>query len=242
MDMEQRARKLAAWIKEKVQAAGCRGVVLGMSGGLDSSVVAVLCRQAFPQNTLGVLMPCHSDDTDKTHAGIIASQFNIPTLEVVLDGAYDALVKILPDYQLDPAVGQLARANLKARLRMVTLYYIANQLKYMVAGSGNRSEIIVGYLTKHGDSGVDIMPLGNLVKAEVNELARYLKIPREIIDKPPTAGLWEGQTDEAEMGFSYEALDRYILTGDAPEELKRKIEAMKATAAHKSAMPPMADV
>lgn len=242
MDMEQQAGKLIAWVKEKVQAAGCRGVVLGMSGGLDSSVVAALCRQAFPQNTLGVLMPCYSDATDKAHAGILASQFNIPTLEVILDSAYDALVQLLPDYQSDPAVGRLARANLKARLRMVALYYIANQLKYMVAGSGNRSEITVGYFTKHGDSGVDILPLGNLVKAEVKELARYLKIPREIIDKPPTAGLWEGQTDEAEMGFSYEVLDRYILTGDAPEELKRKIEAMKAAGAHKNAMPPMAEV
>ena len=241
MDTEQRARKLVAWIKEKVQAAGCRGVVLGMSGGLDSSVLAVLCRRAFPQNTLGVIMPCHSVDTDKAHAGIVAGKFNIPAMEVILDGAYDTLTGILPDYQPDPATGQLARANLKARLRMVTLYYISNQLKYMVAGSGNRSEITVGYFTKHGDSGVDIMPLGNLVKGEVRELARYLEIPREIIDKPPSAGLWEGQTDEAEMGFSYEDLDRYMLTGDAPQELKRKIEAMKAAAAHKSAMPPIAE-
>ncbi len=241
MDTEQRVRKLVAWIKEKVQAAGCRGVVLGISGGLDSSVLAVLCQRAFPQNTLGVTMPCHSIDTDKAHAGVVASQFNIPTMEVSLDGAFDALTRILPDYQPDPSLGQLARANLKARLRMVTLYYIANQLKYIVAGSGNRSELTVGYFTKHGDSGVDILPLGNLVKGEVSELARYLEIPQEIIDKPPSAGLWEGQTDEAEMGFSYEALDHYILTGDAPEELKRKIEAMKAAAAHKCAMPPIAE-
>ncbi len=241
MDTEQRAQKLVAWIKEKVQDAGCRGVVLGVSGGLDSSVAAVLCQRAFPQNTLGVIMPCHSVDTDKAHAGVVASHFNIPTMEVILDGAFDALIQILPDYQPDPANGNIARANLKARLRMVTLYYIANQLKYMVAGSGNRSEITVGYFTKYGDSGVDIMPLGNLVKGEVRELARYLEIPREIIDKPPSAGLWEGQTDEAEMGFSYEALDHYILTGNAPEELKRKIEAMKAAAAHKCAMPPIAE-
>jgi len=241
MDTEQRAQKLVAWIKEKVQAAGCRGVVLGVSGGLDSSVMAVLCQRAFPQNTLGVTMPCHSIDTDKAHAGVVASRYNIPTMEVILDGAFDALTQILPDYQPDPALGQLARANLKARLRMVTLYYIANQLKYMVAGSGNRSEITVGYFTKYGDGGVDILPLGNLVKGEVSELARYLEIPREIIDKPPSAGLWEGQTDEAEMGISYEALDRYLLTRDASEELTSKIEAMKAAAAHKCAMPPIAE-
>jgi NAD+ synthase len=242
MDVEQRANRLVAWIKDKVQAAGCRGVVLGLSGGLDSSVLGALCQRAFPQNTLGVIMPCHSIDTDKAHAGIIADRYNIPTMEVSLDDAFDALTGILPDYQPEPALANLARANLKARLRMVTLYYIANQLRYIVAGSGNRSELTVGYFTKHGDSGVDILPLGNLVKGEVIELARYLKIPNEIIDKPASAGLWEGQTDEAEMGFSYEALDRYILTGDAPEELKGKIEAMKAAVAHKLAMPPIAEI
>jgi len=242
MDTAQLTNKLVAWIKEKVQAAGCRGVVLGLSGGLDSSVLGALCQRAFPEDILGVIMPCRSIDTDKAHAEILAGQFNIPTVQVPLDGAFDAIIQILPDYQPDPAPGNLARANLKARLRMVTLYYIANQLRYMVAGSGNRSELTVGYFTKHGDSGVDILPLGNLVKGEVSELARYLKIPGEIIDKPPSAGLWEGQTDEAEMGFSYESLDRYILTGDAPEDLKRKIEAMKATADHKRAMPPIAEI
>ncbi len=242
MDIEQRAAGLVAWIKDKVQAAGCRGVVLGLSGGLDSSVLGVLCRRAFSRDILGVVMPCHSIDTDKAHADILARQFDIPSIEVPLDSAFDAMTKILPDYQPEPALSNLARANLKARLRMVTLYYIANQLRYIVAGSGNRSELTVGYFTKHGDNGVDILPLGNLVKGEVVELARYLKIPDEIIDKPPSAGLWEGQTDEAEMGFSYEALDRYILTGDVPEELKRKIETMKAASAHKRAVPPIAEI
>jgi len=242
VNAEQQAIKLTSWIKDKVQTAGCRGVVLGLSGGLDSSVLGALCQRAFPQDTLGVIMPCRSIDTDKAHADILAGQLNIPLIEVPLDSAFDAMIKLLPDYQPEPAFGNLARANLKARLRMVTLYYIANQLRYMVAGSGNRSELTVGYFTKHGDSGVDILPLGNLVKGEVRDLACYLKIPSDIIDKPPSAGLWDGQTDEAEMGFSYEALDRYILTGDAPEELKHKIEAMKAAAAHKCAMPPIAEI
>ena len=241
MDNEQRVGKLTAWIKEKVNSAGCRGVVLGMSGGLDSAVLAALCVRAFPDSVLGVIMPCHSIDTDKAHAGIVADLLDIPTVEVPLENTYDTMIQSLPDYQPEESFGNLARANLKARLRMVTLYYIANQLKYIVAGTGNRSELTVGYFTKHGDGGVDILPLGNLVKTEVRELARHLKIPDEIIDKPPSAGLWEGQTDEAEMGFSYEALDRYILTGEAPEELKRKIDSMKAAAAHKCAMPPIPD-
>ena len=241
MDTELLTQKLVSWIKEKVLDAGCQGVVLGMSGGLDSSVLAALCQRAFPQKTLGVIMPCHSQPEDKAHAEEVASQFSIPTITVILDNIYNSLLQTLPDYKADPTFRQLAQANLKVRLRMTTLYYTANQLQYMVAGSGNRSEITVGYFTKYGDGGVDIMPLGNLVKGEVKELARYLEIPRAIIDKPPSAGLWEGQTDEADMGLSYESLDRYILEGDAPAEVKTKIDAMIAASNHKRSMPPIAE-
>jgi NAD+ synthase len=233
------AAKLEEWIKDKVRSAGCKGVVLGLSGGIDSSVLAVLCIKVLPQNTLGIIMPCHSVEEDRVHAETLAKKFSIPTKTTVLDGTYDTLLKILPDFQPDPSLTRLAQANLKARLRMVTLYHTANQLKYLVAGSGNRSEMTVGYFTKHGDSGVDILPLGNLVKKQVRELARYLKIPQEIIDKPPSAGLWAGQTDEGEMGFSYEALDNYILTGKAPEALKKRIEELRASGAHKCTTPPV---
>jgi NAD+ synthase len=239
MDAEKMAEKLAVWIKEKVQAAGCKGTVLGMSGGIDSSVVAALCVKVFPKNTMGLIMPCHSVDTDRIHAGAVAKKFSIPTKTVILDGVYDTLLKVLPDFKPDPSLMRLAQANLKARLRMITLYYTANQLKCLVIGSGNRSELTVGYFTKHGDSGVDILPIGNLVKKQVRELARYLNIPQEIIDKPPSAGLWAGQTDEGEMGFTYEALDNYILTGKAPDELKKLIEGMRASSAHKCATPPV---
>ncbi len=242
MDTELQAQKLVAWIKERVLAAGCRGVVLGLSGGLDSAVLAVLCQRAFPQNTLGVIMPCQSINEDKVHAEEVARIFGISTTEVVLDSAFNTLLQILPDYRPDPPLRQLTNANLKVRMRMLTLYYIASQLKYMVAGSSNRSELAIGYFTKYGDSGVDIMPLGNMFKGEVKELARFLGIPPVIIDKPPSAGLWEGQTDEDEMGFSYEALDRYILTGDVPVELKAKIEAMIARSDHKRSLPPIAKV
>jgi NAD+ synthase len=241
MDAERQAQKLVVWIQEKVLAAGCQGVILGMSGGLDSSVVAVLCHRAFPQSTLGVIMPCHSIDADKAHALEVANQFDIPSREVVLDGVFDTLLQTLPDDKPEPSINQLIRANLKTRLRMVTLYYMARQLNYIVAGSSNRSEITIGYFTKYGDGGVDIMPLGNLVKGQVRELARFLGIPQPIIDKPPSAGLWEGQTDETEMGFSYETLDRYILEGEAPEEMKTKIEAMIAASQHKRLMPPIAN-
>ena len=239
MNSEPLAEKLVLWIKDKVSAAGCRGVVVGMSGGLDSSVVAVLCQRAFPQNTLGVIMPCHSQPEDKAHAQAVASKSAIPTVEVVLDDIFSALLQALPDYKADSTASHIAQANLKVRLRMLTLYYIANQRGYMVAGSSNRSEISVGYFTKYGDGGVDIMPLGNLVKAQVRELARFLSIPQPIIDKLPSAGLWEGQTDEDELGFSYGELDGYLLTGEVSGKVREKIESMIAASAHKRSLPPI---
>ncbi len=239
MNIGDLAEKLASWIKDEVTARGCRGVVIGMSGGIDSAVVAVLCQRAFPEGTLGVMMPCYSNPGDKAHAQAVAEKFQIPTVTVALDAVYETIVSRLPEYKDKPEQKHLAQANLKPRLRMVTLYYIANQLGYMVAGSSNRSELTVGYFTKYGDGGVDILPLGNLVKGQVIELARHLGIPREIIDKPPSAGLWEGQTDEAEMGVSYEELDGYVLTGKASEEVRKKIEAMTAKSEHKRSLPPM---
>ncbi|MFC2002211.1 NAD(+) synthase [Chloroflexota bacterium] len=240
MNTEQVAEKLVSWIREKVLAAGCKGVVVGISGGLDSSVLSVLCHRAFPQSMLGVIIPCHSQPQDKEHAQLVASRFFIPTTEVVLDDIFDTLLWTLPGFKAAQSPSRLAQANLKARLRMLTLYYIANQLGYMVAGASNRSELATGYFTKYGDGGVDIMPLGNLVKRQVRELANSLAIPQPIIDKPPSAGLWDGQTDEGEMGFSYDELDRYLLTGEAPSEMRVKIESMIAASDHKRSLPPIA--
>jgi NAD+ synthase len=240
MDAEQLTRQLTAWIKEKVSEAGCNGVTLGMSGGIDSSVLAVICQRAFPKNTLGIIMPCYSDPQDKSHAEELAEKFGIQTRDVILDGAFDTLLEALPAYNPNPEISRAARANLKARLRMITLYYTAQKLNYLVAGSSNRCEITIGYFSKHGDGGVDIMPLGNLVKGNIRELAVYLDIPRVIIDKPPSAGLWAGQTDEEEIGLSYDILDSYILTGEAPEDAKSRIETMIAASKHKRSLPPVA--
>lgn len=243
MDTEKLAQKLAAWIKEKVEAAGAKGAVFGMSGGIDSSVIAALCARALPKKSLmGLIMPCHSIEADREHAETVAKQFSIPVRVVVLDDIVDDYLNYLPDFKVESGAKRLAQANLKARMRMVTLYYTANQLNYLVIGSGNRSELTVGYFTKHGDSGVDILPIGNLVKKEVRELARYLEVPQEIIDKAPSAGLWAGQTDEGEMGFSYDALDNYILTGKAPADLKKRIDGMNARSAHKRTAAPIPDV
>jgi len=241
MDTGQLVEKLISWIRDNVLAAGCKGVVVGMSGGLDSSVLAVLCHRAFPQNMYGVLMPCYSSPEDEEHAQTVASKFSIPTKMIILDVVFDALLKALPYDKTKPDTSRLAKSNLKARLRMLTLYYFANQLNYMVAGAANKSELSVGYFTKYGDGGVDILPLGNLVKGQVKELARFLDTPQQIIDKPPSAGLWPGQTDEDELGLTYEELDRYLVTGEASNEVREKIESMIAASSHKRLPPPVAD-
>jgi NAD+ synthase len=241
MDYQQLADKLVSWIREKVAAAGSRGVVVGLSGGLDSSVAAVLCRRAFPKAMLSVIMPCHSHKEDLEHAKVLAGQFSIPTKTVNLDSTYDTLLKALPD---DKAAGasRLAKANLKARLRMLTLYYFANRLNYMVVGAGNRDELTLGYFTKYGDGGADIQPLGSLLKGQVKELAKFLGIPQPIINKPPSAGLWEGQTDEGELGLNYDQIDRYLASGEASAALKKRVESMIASSQHKRQPPSVAEL
>lgn len=241
MNTEQLANKLVSWIRDRVSATGLKGTVAGMSGGVDSSVLAVLCHLALPQSMLGLVMPCHSNRQDEQHARVVAKKFSIPTKTVALDTVFDTLLKALPADGGAYAASRPANANLKARLRMLTLYYHANQLNYMVVGSGNKSELSAGYFTKYGDGGVDILPLGNLVKAQVVELASFLGIPQEIIDKPPSAGLWPGQTDEEEMGLSYEELDRYLLTGKAEDKIRQKIESMVEAHNHKLQLPPLPD-
>jgi len=235
--MQQLSSRLVDWLKDKATEAGSKGLAVGMSGGIDSSVVTVLCKRAFPDNVLGVVIPCHSIAEDMEHDRLVSAKFGIPTETVSIDAAYDALVSVLPT---DSNPGRkLAEANLKPRLRMATVYFYANRLNYLVVGSSNRCELSIGYFTKYGDGGVDIMPLGNLVKSQVRDLARHLGIPQVIIDKPPSAGLWEGQTDEQEMGLTYEQLDAYFTTGRAPEAVRRKIEERIAGNVHKRAAPPI---
>lgn len=237
--MEDLINKLVSWIREQVSQANCRGTVFGLSGGIDSSVIAVLCRRAFPDNVLAVSMPCHSNKEDLDDAKLIARTFAIPAVTVTLDSVFNTLLEAIPEAEFDPDTQKLASANLKPRLRMSTLYYFANSLHYLVAGTCNRSEIAVGYGTKYGDTAADILPLGNLLKSQIRELAECLGIPDKIISKPPSAGLWEGQTDEGEMGISYDELDRYLTSGQAPSDVRKRVDALVRATAHKRSLPPV---
>ena len=223
------------WLQDRVEEANCRGLVFGLSGGIDSAVIAKLAKTAFPDNSLGIIMPCHSNIEDEEHSMIVADALDLEVLKVDLSKTFD----ILLDSVRDDNSHDLAVANIKPRLRMTALYYFAQKNNYLVVGTGNKSEFTLGYFTKHGDSGVDIFPIADFVKSEIRELAKYLNIPDIIITKSPSAGLWEGQTDEEEMGITYKDLDNYIKTGEAPDDVKKKIEKLNKLTSHKRKMPLM---
>lgn len=227
--------KLIEWLKEKVDQAGCKGVVFGLSGGIDSAVVAALSKKAFPENSLGIIMPCHSQPQDEEHARLLADTLDLSILKVDLTETFETLRKEVKDDNSN----KLANSNIKPRLRMTTLYYFAQMKNYLVVGPSNKSEFTTGYFTKHGDSGVDILPIADFVKEEIYELARHLGVNDEIINKPPSAGLWENQTDEDEMGFGYSDLDKYIKTGEGKPEIVSKIKRMNKISEHKRQFPPI---
>ncbi len=238
--MDALSQHLIDWIRAEVTAGDGRGAVFGLSGGVDSAVVAALAKQAFPHHTLGIVMPCHSDPRDAEDGALVAHHFGVPSATVDLGPVYDLLLARLAGSSTDLPESRLATANLKPRLRMTTLYAFANQHGYLVLGTGNRSELAVGYFTKYGDGGVDLLPLGSLVKSEVRELARRLGVPESIIEKPPSAGLWADQTDESEMGLTYEELDGYLLAGAGSPAVQAKVDAMSAASEHKRALPSIA--
>ncbi|MEN6461726.1 MAG: NAD(+) synthase [Syntrophomonas sp.] len=243
MKAEAVVEYLVNWLREQVKAAGASGVVLGVSGGVDSAVAAAIAKRAFPDNCMALLMPCESNLDDLLHGQAFVEEFNIPYRIVDLDNAFNLLSAQLGSYiKHEGPKGKLLRANIKPRLRMLTLYYSAQGREYLVLGTSNKSEIIVGYATKYGDTGVDLQIIGDLVKKEIYELARYLQIPARIINKAPSGGLWEGQTDEGEMGITYDQLDEYITTGQAEPDIIKHIENMIKKSEHKRRLVPVARI
>lgn len=226
--------EMITWLRNKVDNAGAKGIVFGLSGGVDSAVMAGIAKLAFPSSSLGIIMPCHSDSIDEEHAILVAEALDLDIEKVDLTATFDTMMD-----SFKFADDKLAIANIKPRLRMTVLYYYAQNLNYLVVGPSNKSEFTVGYFTKHGDSGADLLPLADFVKTEIWELARYLDLPEIIINKPPSAGLWSNQTDEDEMGFSYQILDEFIQTGVTDNDTKKKIQKMYKKSSHKREYTPI---
>jgi NAD+ synthase len=244
-------------MRQQVASAGARGLVVGLSGGLDSAVVARLAQLASPGAVVAAILPCHNDPSDEADAAAVAAHFSLTTIRIDLAPAYESMAACV-----QTALGKLSKlsnvmatasqasttdrrplADIKPRLRMTTLYALANRLNYLVAGTTNRSALAAGQFTKYGDGGVDMLPLGRLLKREVRALARDLGVPAQIIARVPSAGLWIGQTDEEELGCTYDELDRYLDEG--PEAMAPaaalKVERLIRSAEHKTQLPPMPD-
>ena len=250
IDIEKTAREIEVWIAQQVDQSRTTGVVIGLSGGIDSALAATLCVNALGRpNVHGMILPCYSSEDSVNDAQLIADVegLGIDHTTVTLGPTY---LLFYDSFAHDlPALGQLPRANLKSRLRMCALYAQANQLNRLVCGTTNLTEMIIGYFTKYGDGGIDIEPIAALLKCEVREMARSLGVPERIVTKSPSADLWSGQTDENELGFSYDDLDAAVLNhvsgkpgnrGDSTPAEKLIWERFCATK-HKRALPPSLD-
>ena len=221
-----------AFIRKIVADAHASGIVYGNSGGKDCALTGILCKAAC-DDTVGILMPSASgrnfgSDTDDALA--LAAQFGIEARRIDLTAARQAMLDALP------AVTEMtdaSTANIAPRLRMTTLYAVAGSENRLVAGTGNRSERYMGYFTKWGDGACDFNPIADLTVGEIYEFLEFLHAPRSIIEKAPSAGLFEGQTDESEMGVTYAAVDEYILRGTGKERDIAIIDRYHARAAHK---------
>lgn len=231
-DYGQETEKRVEFIRQQVEKSGVSGIIYGNSGGKDSMLVGILCKKACP-NTEGIIMPCGSNrnyNEDLNDAKAVAEQFGIATRVIDLSEVKKTLMKELtPQVSMTPP----SENNIAPGLRMTTLYAVGASENRLVAGTGNRSEGHMGYFTKWGDGGHDFNPISDLTTSEIFEFLKYLEAPDWIKTKPPSAGLFDGQTDEDEMGVTYAAIDHYLETGEGTPEDLAVMERYHRVSAHK---------
>lgn len=245
---------ISGFIKNLIEESKSDGLVVGLSGGIDSSVATYISAQAVSRDKImGLIMPSGTTATEDLEDALsVAEVLGIKKKIILIDNILEQFTT-LNVRSTSKDLYHLAQANLKARIRMMILYYHANAMNRLVLGTGNKSELLVGYFTKYGDGGVDLLPLGDLYKTDVQKIAIHLSIPFNILNKPPTAGLWHGQTDEQELGITYELLDKilYLLEDEklqseqvadklemSEEEILR-IKSLMRSAEHKLVPPPI---
>lgn len=248
VDINIKIDKTVDWLREKVKESNTKGLIVGVSGGIDSAVVAYLIKKAFPNDSMGVIMSIKSNPQDRLDAIKVIDGCKINHLDLDLTdeqvGIYDKVIQGLKDKGLYKENNdRMSDANLRARIRMSTVYTVANNLGYLVVGTDNAAEIHTGYFTKYGDGGVDLVPLANLAKREVYEWAKILGVHEDIINKAPSAGLWEGQTDENEMGTTYDMIDAVVQgkidkVPQKDQEIIARLHRISEHKRHTAAAPP----
>lgn len=246
INVEEEVRRRVDFLKKHVQDAGATGLLIAISGGLDSAVVAALCKKATDEltaetgkeyMTLGVFQP-YGEQSDIGHSYKVAEALQLNhTVETNIVEAVDEIA-IEVEYAFRALskprhLSRAAKGNVKARTRMVVQYALAFDLNLLVAGTDHASESLTGFFTKWGDGAVDLNPLSSLNKRQVYQLAEYLGIPQEVIDKVPTAGLWDGQTDEEELGISYDAINDYLEGKTIDSAVQKKLEDQYRKTEHK---------
>ncbi len=231
------------WIKSLLKKTNAKGVIYGNSGGKDCTLVGALCKMAT-DNVLGVIMPCQSSQnygTDREHALLCGKHYNIEQIEIDLSDTKTAIINAMGDELARDKVSdyslKMAGINVNPRLRMITLYALGQARGYLVAGTGNLDERTLGYFTKWGDGACDFNPIADLTVGEVYQMLRDLNAPSCVIDKAPSAGLYQGQTDEDELGIKYADVDKYLKGEKVDDEVRMKIERAKNASAHKLRMP-----
>ncbi|MFB6104803.1 MAG: NAD+ synthase [Halobacteriaceae archaeon] len=252
-ERQDRRDHITAFIRDTVDAAGADGAVIGLSGGIDSTLTATLAADAIgAENVHALALPgTVSSPESTTDAETVAMDLGIPIDVIEIGETVDTIVDDYPEAADDmEAVG-----NVRARVRAVYNYLVANHESRIVLGTGNRTEALVGYFTKYGDQAVDCNPIGNLYKCQVRQLARHLGVPEDIVEKTPSAELWAGQTDEEELGLAYDAIDGILalhVDGPAPREATAavldvpveavdRVDDLVNASTHKRAMPPTPD-
>lgn len=224
--IEVKIEYIVNWLRNYLKKSNMKGFIFGVSGGVDSALLAYILAKYFPNNSLACIMNIENSDDDVSDGLLVANSSKIKYEIIELENSYVELKNTLPN---DIHI----LGNIKSRLRMLTLYAYAQKYNMLVLGTSNADEYYTGYFTKYGDSGCDLLPLINLIKEDIYSAAKFLKVPEKIVNKKPSAGLYKDQTDEGDLKVSYQEIDNFLLKKSIPNDKEKLINKLYNASTHK---------